>query len=366
MLVHYHTYEVERRSVRAFLLFNLILGASNMKHLKPVLIIFSIFIAVTFIVPTLVVLPFSSDKESKSLEEKLEKGTSHEELAKSVEVAVYRSQKDVIEEIPLEEYVVGVVSGEMPANFELEALKAQALAARTYIVSHLLSDAKGVPKGADVTDTVDHQVFKNKEELKKAWGSDYQWKLDKISEAVLETKGQVLTFDGKPITAAFFSTGNGYTENSEAYWSDAYPYLKSVESPWDKQSPKFTDQKVIPVSEFQQKLGITLGGDGSVGTITARTPGKRVGSVEISGKEFSGREIRDKLELQSSDFTWYRKGDHIVVNTKGYGHGVGMSQYGANGMAKEGKGYKDIVQHYYKNVEISKADQLLQKVTAQR
>ncbi|MCA1060914.1 stage II sporulation protein D [Rossellomorea aquimaris] len=337
-----------------------------MKQLKPVVIIFSIFISIIFIVPTLLVLPFSSDKETANLDENLKNPPSVEELADSVEVAVYRSSQDLIEKLPLEQYVVGVVAGEMPADFEKEALKAQALAARTYIVNQLLSDDSSVPKGADVTDTVSHQVYKNQKELASLWGSDYDWKMKKISEAVLKTKGKVLTYDNKPITAAFFSTSNGYTENSEAYWADDIPYLRSVESPWDKSSPKFQDQKIIPANEFQQKLGVTLPKDGSVGTITSRTEGKRVARVEINGKEFTGREIRDKLGLRSSDFTWYMKDDHIVIATKGYGHGVGMSQYGANGMAKEGKNYEEIVTHYYKDVKITESSKLLQKVTAQR
>ncbi|MBW3110353.1 stage II sporulation protein D [Bacillus sp. MCCB 382] len=336
-----------------------------MKQLKPVVIIFSIFISIIFIVPTLLVLPFSSDKETANLDEKL-KNPPVEELADSVEVAVYRSSQDLIEKLPLEQYVVGVVAGEMPADFEEEALKAQALAARTYIVNQLLAEDPSVPKGADVTDTVSHQVYKNQKELATLWGSDYDWKIKKISAAVLETKGKVLTYDNKPITAAFFSTSNGYTENSEAYWADDIPYLRSVESPWDKASPKFEDQKIIPIKQFEQKLGVTLPKDGSVGTITSRTEGKRVASVEINGKKFTGRDIREKLELRSSDFTWYKKDDHIVIATKGFGHGVGMSQYGANGMAKEGKDYQDIVTHYYKDVKITESTKLLQKVTAQR
>ncbi|BCB05917.1 stage II sporulation protein D [Bacillus sp. KH172YL63] len=337
-----------------------------MKHLKPVLIVFTIFMTIIFIVPTLLVLPFSSDKDTANLDEKLKKSPSIEELANSVEVAVYRSNQDLIEKLPLEQYVVGVVAGEMPADFEKEALKAQALAARTYIVNQLLSDDDSVPKGADVTDTISHQVYKNQNELVALWGADYDWKIKKISEAVLETKGKVLTYDNKPITAAFFSTSNGYTENSEAYWTDDIPYLRSVESPWDADSPKFEDQKVIPIKEFEQKLGVTLPKDGSVGAITSRTEGKRVGSVEINGKGFSGREIREKLDLRSSDFTWYKKDDHIVISTKGSGHGVGMSQYGANGMAKDGKDYQEIVTHYYKDVKITESSKLLQKVTAQR
>ncbi|WP_334110123.1 stage II sporulation protein D, partial [Anoxybacillus sp.] len=159
-------------------------------------------------------------------------------------------------------------------------------------------------------------------------------------------------YNNEPIEAAFFSTSNGYTENSEAYWQNAFPYLTSVESPWDEQSPKFYEQVTFSVREFEQRLGVTLPKDGSVGKVIARTPGKRVALVDINGKQLTGREVREKLQLKSTDFTWTRQGHNIVITTKGYGHGVGMSQYGANFLAKQGKTYKDIVTYYYQGVRI--------------
>jgi stage II sporulation protein D len=280
---------------------------------------------------------------------------------------VYRANKDVIENIPLEEYVVGVVASEMPAEFEEEALKAQALAARTFILRYLLAGEKiGTPEGADVTDTVNHQVYKGEEELRAIWKGDYAWKLAKVTEAVKATAGQILTYNNEPITASFFSTSNGKTENSEEYWPNEIPYLRSVESPWDIDTPKFLKQVSLSVADFQNKLGVQLGSDDTVGKITARTTGNRVDTVEINGKQLTGREVREKLKLQSSDFSWERKGENIVITTKGYGHGVGMSQYGANGMALEGKKHSDIVAHYYKGVEIGSAEQYLTKLTAKQ
>ncbi|MBM7585276.1 stage II sporulation protein D [Bacillus pakistanensis] len=337
-----------------------------MKQLKPVLIIISFIIAVSFVVPTLLVLPFSSDQASGKLDESKKNPPTEEKLSESVEVAVYRSNTETIEKLPLEDYVVGVVASEVPAEFEMEALKAQALAARTYIVSHLMAKDESVPKGADVTDTISHQVYKSKDELKKLWGPDYDRKLERITKAVLETQGKVLSYNGSPITASFFSTSNGYTVNSEDYFPNETPYLKSVESPWDKDSPKFEEQKIVSVAEFEQKLGVELGDKESVGTITSRTSGKRVGSIDINGKEFTGREIRESLGLASTDFTWYRKQDHIVISTKGYGHGVGMSQYGANGMAEEGKSFKEIVNHYYSGIDIVGTDKFLKQYTAKK
>ncbi|RSK28922.1 stage II sporulation protein D [Bacillus sp. HMF5848] len=327
-----------------------------MQQTKPLVIALSSLMAITLIVPALLVLPFK-DKAPIEKAEVLHEVVSSAPPApvtNAIEVAVYRTEADAVENVPLEAYVEGVLASEMPAEFELEALKAQALAARTYIVKQMLHhDNMGLPDGANVTDTVLHQVFKNEAELRENWGPDFDWKMDKIRKAVQATTGQIITFNNEPITPAFFSTSNGYTENSEAYWQNPFPYLTSVESPWDKVSPKFSTQKIMTVQEFERKLNIKLPSDGSLGTILGRTPGKRIEAVQIGGKTFTGREIREKLDLRSTDFTWMRTGSEIVITTKGYGHGVGMSQYGANGMAQSGKTYEEIIHYYYKGVNIS-------------
>ncbi|MCJ8007933.1 stage II sporulation protein D [Lederbergia wuyishanensis] len=327
-----------------------------MKPLKPAFIFASILLALSFTIPAILVLPFTNGKTMGELKEQKEEQPKQAKNESITEVAVFRTSLNKIETLPLEDYVIGVVASEMPADFEKEALKAQALAARTYIVTHLMStpDKASIPEGADIKDTVDHQVYKNKSELKKQWGKDFDWKYKKVEEAVKETAGEVLTFNDKPITASFFSTSNGFTENAEEYWKNKIPYLKSVKSPWDVKSPKFNSQKVFTISEFEQKLGVSIGNGKDIGTVTSRTEGKKVATVKINGKSFTGREIREKLDLRSTDFNWIRKGDSIIVTTKGFGHGVGMSQYGANGMAKEGKKYDEIVTYYYQGISISK------------
>jgi len=331
-----------------------------MKQLKPAFILAAILLALSFTIPAILVLPFTNEKTEGELAEQKEVQPKQTMKESSTEVAVFRTKTNKIEKLPLEEYVIGVVASEMPAEFETEALKAQALAARTYIVNHLqsLPDKESIPEGANIKDTVDHQVYKNKSELKKQWGKDFEWKYKKVAEAVKDTAGQILTYNEKPITASFFSTSNGYTENAEDYWKNQIPYLKSVESPWDSKSPKFNSQKVLTISEFEQKLGVKIGNGKDIGTVTGRTSGKKVATVTINGKNFTGREIREKLDLRSTDFTWIRKKDSIVISTKGFGHGVGMSQYGANGMAKEGKTYDEIVTHYYQGIAISNVDQI--------
>ncbi|WP_066399599.1 stage II sporulation protein D [Cytobacillus eiseniae] len=343
-----------------------------MPKVKPIIVLAACLFVITLLIPTLLVLPFTEDQATGKLGERLkEKEVPADQTVTSsgpqVDITVFRMKKKETITLPLEEYLVGVVASEMPREFEKEALKAQALAARTYIVNQMLNDNKSeLPGGAVVTDTIDHQVYKDEAELRVAFKSDYDWAIKKIREAVNETSGQIITYNDAPIDASFFSTSNGYTENSEAIWLTPLPYLKSVESPWDLQSPKFGGQEVFTIAEFEEKLGVKLPNDSTIGKITERTAGKRVGTVEINGKVIKGRDIRENLKLKSTDFTWERKGDKIIIHTKGYGHGVGMSQYGANGMAEEGKNYKDIITYYYQDVEITAADSILTKVLAKK
>lgn len=269
-------------------------------------------------------------------------------------VDVIRSDTQKTESVPLEEYVAGVVAAEMPASFEKEALKAQAVAARTFILTQTL-------KGMDVTDTVDDQVFKDEEDQKEMWGADFETNKAKIEEAAQETEGEVLIYDGEPITAAFFSSGNGQTENAEEYWQSAEPYLISVASPWDAAAPNFEQEVVLTKQEVEEKLGVSLPGSGVVGAVIKKTTGGRIGSIAIDGKTFTGREIRETLGLPSADFQMTVSDADVVITTKGYGHGVGMSQYGANGMAKEGKDYQDIIAHYYPGTVINDAQTFLNR-----
>lgn len=333
-----------------------------MKKINPIFILAAFLFTVILLIPTVLVLPFMGEKASGELklDEKPVPASAEPTIDSTVEVSIYRTQKASLETVPLDEYLIGVVSAEMPAEFELEALKAQALTARTYYFRQvLMSGTSTLPEGAEVTDTEAHQVYKNVDELRSQWGPDFNRKYKKIAEAVRATDGQILTYNGEPITATFFSTSNGYTENSEDYWANEFPYLRSVESPWDKDSPKFTDQKVMPLSEFEKRLGVGIKDTNQLGTIIERTEGKRVGKVEIGGKVLTGKEVREALGLNSSHFTWYAKGDNVIIETTGYGHGVGMSQYGANGMAAEGKGYKEIVKHYYQGVEIASSEPVM-------
>lgn len=264
-------------------------------------------------------------------------------------VRVKQTESGNIVEVPLEEYVAGVVAGEMPITFETEALKAQAVAARSYVLKKIEQNYKN---NYDVVDTVLNQVYLDNESLKNKWKDKYEERIQKIKKVVLDTKGEYLTYNGKVIEAFFFSTSSGLTENCEEVFVEALPYLRSVDSHYDEISPVYETQKVINYTEFCNKLGIE-----NVPLnikITKTTSTGRIKNITINGVNFTGNQVTQRLGLRSNYFEIKQDNDNVIVTTKGYGHGVGMSQYGANGMAKEGYTYKDILNHYYTNIQISK------------
>lgn len=331
--------------------------------MKKATFILACYAIVILFLPALIVLPFShlyaSDKLTRDSGKK-SGSSSHSPIA----VSVYRSEQKTTEKFDLEDYLVGVVGSEMPADFPNEALKAQALAARTYVIRRLAAGSpSGLPDGAEVTDTTANQVFHNRQDLKRIWGKDYSWKLKKIEKAVKETENQVITYNGKLITPAFFSTSNGRTENSQDYWGGrSVSYLQSVASPWDKSSPKFQVSKSMDIRTIAEKLDVSIKqGKHSLGKVKKRTKTHHVALYELAGKTFTGREIREKLKLNSTDFSFKRKGNRAVITTKGYGHDIGMSQYGAKGMAQSGASVKQIITHYYRGAAISSMQPFIKK-----
>ncbi|MDQ0891935.1 stage II sporulation protein D [Paenibacillus sp. V4I9] len=283
-------------------------------------------------------------------------------------IPVYLTKKATIETVPLEQYVKGVLAAEMPIEFELEALKAQAMAARTYVVRRVLEkDYSNMPvSDALVTDTTAHQAYITEQELRDRWDKRYETNMAKIDRAVNETKDLILTYEHKPINATFFSTSNGYTENSEDYWPFKSPYLRSVPSPWDiKLSSRYQETVDLSYKSMLQKLGVTsiatTGTSAKNMKVLAWSTGHRIKTITIGGKIFSGREVREKLGLASSQFTWTWSGSKITFTSYGYGHGVGLSQWGANGMAKEGKTAEQIVTYYYTGISIEKATPFIRK-----
>lgn len=321
-----------------------------MKKIATLLIICALAV---LIIPSAVVLPFSGQSKEQVQDiaaSPVSRSTESQTVARppAITVSVVRSETKHTERIVLDDYLIGVVGSEMPPKFRLEALKAQALAARTYIMARIMDNPE-----AKVSDTVANQVYHSTAELKRLWGKDYAWKIKKVKQAVSETENQVITYQGKLISPVFFSTANGRTENAKDYWSGDVPYLRSVASPWDQLSPKFHNEKKLSVAEVEQALGVSLG-KRNAGKTLEKTETGRVARYQIGGKTFTGRQIREKLRLSSTDFTLKRKGNTVTARTVGSGHGVGMSQYGAEGMAREGKKAAQIVTYYYPGTRISK------------
>ncbi|MBJ6361897.1 stage II sporulation protein D [Paenibacillus sp. MAHUQ-46] len=302
-------------------------------------------------------LPESPGKEHRDFSEEhsasvYQKNKQAAAALAKINVSVQLVSMKKTEEVPLELYVRGVLAGEMPADFELEALKAQAIAARTYIVRHMTN---GLKEPVQITDTVQDQVYIPLKKLEKHWGSETEEKLAKLTQAVEETTGQIITYKGEPIEALFFSTSNGYTENSEDYWANPVPYLRSVASPWDVTlSPKYKQTATMRLSEFRSRLGVGKGAEKSL-KVLSYTEGRRVKQVKVGNKNLTGREFREKLGLGSSQFTWDIQGNWITFTTFGYGHGVGMSQWGADAMAKRGRTASQIIAHYYSGTKIDTA-----------
>ena len=258
---------------------------------------------------------------------------------------------NTVEKIKIEDYLVGVVSSEVPVSFEKEAIKAQAVAARTYALKQM-ENRQNEPY--DVKDDTSSQVYKSNDELKKIWLSKYDENINKIKNAIKETKGEYLTYDNKIIYAFFFSTSNGKTEDNKDVFGQDLPYLKSVDSSFDEnETSNFIKEITIPLNEFYQKLGLEYNDNLNISNIEL-TSSDRIRNITINNTTFKGTSIRSKLSLRSTDFKIEKKDSNVVITTKGYGHGVGLSQYGANALAKQNKNYEEILKYYYQGTNIQK------------
>ena len=269
----------------------------------------------------------------------------------NIYVRVKRVSLDRIDKVLLEDYVIGVVAGEMPVSFEMEALKAQAVAARTYVLKKIYDN---YDNEYDVVDTPLNQVYLDDEYLRNCWGIKYGENISKIRRAVSSTRGEVITYDGEIITAFFFSTSSGETENSEEVFVSYLPYLRSVDSSFEEGvSPVFKEVNKYSLEEFYERLGLSYSDELSFDVLETTSTG-RIKEIVINGVSFSGNDIEVGLELRSSYFSIEKDDDYVYVITKGYGHGVGMSQYGALALALKGFKYDYIIKYYYQGVEIKK------------
>lgn len=276
-------------------------------------------------------------------------GVTKEDVLDDYIIKVKQVSKNEIVELNLEDYLIGVLAGEMPVNFEEEALKAQAVVARTYALRRVKES-----NTYDVVDTTKNQVYLDDEYLKKSWGNNYEKNMKKIKKAVKETSHECIFYGNKLIDALFFSTSVGMTENSEEIFKNSIPYLRSVSSTWDEEvSPVFKENYTFELEKFYKLLNLPYNKKLEVEKVLVTSTG-RVKEIKINGVRFTGTKVQQLLKLKSNYFIITKVGNNVKIETKGYGHGVGMSQYGANGMAKEGYSYKEIIDHYYQDVELKK------------
>ena len=289
-------------------------------------------------------------KEEQSDSSVIEDITKKEEQPSTKEenktyVTVYRTNGTVIN-LELEEYVIGVVGAEMPASFSEQALMAQAIIARTYAL-------KAKQTGKKLTDTVSTQSYIDIDQMKNKWGNSFNTYYNKIKNAVENTNGEYLSYNGNYIEALYHSTNNGKTESSLDVFGNYYPYLISVSSEYDKNASSYLRTISMPLDTISNKLGLSLNND-SVISILSYTDGGNIKEININGNNFSGKKVRELLGLRSADFDISISDNNANITTRGYGHGVGMSQYGANGMANAGYSYKDILSHYYPGTTLTK------------
>lgn len=298
--------------------------------------------------------------ETVEIVEELEKTSIEEpELIK-----IYNTYTKQVMVIDFEEYLKGVVASEMPGEFNIEALKAQGVTARTYLLYRLKKYPDGHPDhlGAPLCTSTHCQAWNSKESLIALKGEDWYEKYwGKIEEAVNSTRGQILVYEGKIIEPLFHSTSGGRTENSEDVFLTSVPYLRSVESPYESEAPKLHASVKISVDEFIEKLKSTYGNlNISKNNLSEKiklgevSEGGKIKTIYVDGTEITGREIRTIFDLNSTNFSFIQSGNEIEIVTTGYGHGVGMSQWGAEGMAHKGYGYLDILKHYFTDIDIAK------------
>ena len=266
-----------------------------------------------------------------------------EEVKEEIKLALKDTSTGEIKNIELEDYIVGVVAGEMPASFNEEALKAQAIAARTYAM-YKMKNSNGT---YDLVTDKTNQVYITEDKMKSLWQENFDYYFEKIKKAVYDTKDLIMTYNGDIILSLYFARSNGKTEDAILVFGSNEEYLKSVESPEES----LTSEVTISKDEFCNKLNISCDAI-NISNVLKSSSG-RINSLNINGKTFKGTEIRTLIDLKSTDFD-ISIGSEIKFVTKGYGHGVGMSQYGANKLAQNGKNYEEILKHYYQNINIEK------------
>ena len=342
--------------------------------MKKMLLYILSFIILFFILP--IIFTITPKAETEEVVSNIENVTQEQpeqeaetttyDYQKYKTIKLFHSGSGQIEELPIDEYLYGVVSSEMPANYEAEALKAQAIVARTYTIYQIMNNS-GKHPGADICDNSSCcQAWISKDERLSKWApeeAESNW--NKIVDAVNSTSGKIITYQNKPINAFFHSNSGGKTESSLNIWGGIdYPYLKSVETAGEEgytqysSEAKFTKEELLnKLKEKYEDCEIDYSQENCIQILEYTTSG-RVKTIKFGNKEIAGTEARTILGLRSTNFTFTISGDEIIFSVIGYGHGVGMSQTGADALAKSGSNCEEIIKHFYTDVEIVEVNSL--------
>lgn len=334
---------------------------------KPILIIIGFLFLIQILIPLII---YFSNPIKKTTNQPIEKHAQEIQINTTKHIVVddtiqvYNVETKKIMRLDLESYVVGVVMAEMPASFDIEALKAQAIAARTFAVYRMLKYPDGHPEhiGASVCTSGQHcQEWEGKEKAEDKWGKDKETYYQKIKQAVNSTEGQIMTYNHEPIEVLYYAVSNGRTEEASEVFSTALPYYQSVLSPGEESYSAYYGEVTLSKKEFIQAIEKTFKNTGLTQsnleksiTVTQYTKGQRVKTIRLGKIEIQGSEFRKIFNLKSTSFSVNFNKNNVFIKTEGYGHGVGMSQVGANVMGSNGNNYVDILQHYYMGISIEK------------
>ncbi|HAH95819.1 MAG TPA: stage II sporulation protein D [Firmicutes bacterium] len=319
---------------------------------KAAAYLFSLIVILTLMLPAFLVRSCQAPQQQES---------------SAISVKLYDTQAHALYRLTLEDYLVGVVAAEMPANFHLEALKAQAVAARTFTVKRLKcfggKGSKYHPDADLSCDPGEGQAWLGEKELRTKWGMRYGTNLARIRQAVTETASLLLTYEGKPIEAIYHSTCGGVTEAAVEVWGKDYPYLRSVVCGADGHSPKYRQTYRFTIQEAAAKLkvkafqgkAITASTQGSgILKMVGQSNTGRAQQIIFAGKKITAEQFRTALGLNSPRIRYNVSGKNLVITTIGYGHGVGLCQYGCDGWAQKGYSFSRILQHYYPGTTLVK------------
>lgn len=338
-------------------------------YIASFILLFFIFPAICTITPSKEVSQEISDNTNEATENQIQEEKTSEvnyDYQKYKTIKLLHTDTGKVEELNIDEYLYGVVSSEMPASYEVEALKAQAVVARTYTIYQAMNNS-GKHENADICDNYACcQAWISKEERLAKWATEEaesNW--NKIVDAVNSTSGKIITYEGNPINAFFHANSGGVTESSLNIWGGVdYPYLKSVETAGEEGYTQYSSEVKLTKEELLNKIKekysdcvIDFTQQDCIKILEYTTSG-RVKTIKFGNKEIAGTEARTLLGLKSTNFNVIIEGENVVFSVIGYGHGVGMSQTGADALAKSGSNYEEIIKHFYTNVEIIEVNSL--------